>query len=99
MQVLDKRVVNAVEKVVRNVLEGRIKSATKYLEPKLVVRASRRLFKGKIVKGNVEIVLTIGRPNYEERDFIKDCQKAKEPFPIKGVMLKFPSKSKTNKRK
>jgi hypothetical protein len=35
------------------------------------------------------IILKIGRPNFLEREFIRACQKASEPFPVKKIQLKF----------
>lgn len=70
--------------------EGVVK-ATKYLNPKLVVRATRTLY-GKRLPAknqNIEITLTIGRPNYVEREFVKACLKAGEPFPVKRTIIKF----------
>lgn len=71
--------------------------ATKYVSPQVVVRATRITYRsGK--KGNrkfapagkeIEVRFHIGRPNYEEREFIAACRKAKEPFPVKKVQLKF----------
>lgn len=65
--------------------------ATKYIGPKEIVRAVRQTYKKfKPRKGeNIQITLTIGKPNYAEREFIKLCQKVKEPFPVAGVQLKF----------
>jgi len=65
--------------------------ATKYLDEKLTVKATRKRFKGKIDKRSkiVEIIFTVGRPNYEERDFIKKAKKAGEPFPIKKIQAKY----------
>ena len=63
--------------------------STKYITPKFVIKAKRKLFNNKIcISGNIEIVLTIGKPNYKERQFIKECIKSKEPFPIKKIQLK-----------
>ncbi len=63
--------------------------ATKYISPKEIIRATRKLWGKKIVKGqNIEITLTIGKPNYAEREMIKLCQKAGETFPIKMVVCK-----------
>lgn len=80
-------------KVVAEVVEALIITesykATKFVNPKLVVNATRRLFMKKINKReNIDIVLKIGRPNYDEREFIKVAQKANEPFPIKKIQLK-----------
>lgn len=76
--------------------------ATKYLDDKTIVRATRRLYgyrkhsKTPWLKGeNIEISLTIGRPNYVERRFIKSAKKAGEPFPIRKIQLKFPPSKKS----
>lgn len=79
--------------------------ATKYMSPNLVVRAVRRSWrafgrKTRVVE-NIQVALTIGRPNYLEREFIELCKKAREPFPIKKVQLKFykPQKGKLKSKK
>lgn len=66
--------------------------ATKYVNPKHIVRATRKLTGGKIDRRerNIEIVLTIGRPNYRERKFIKDCKKSGVKFPVRGVQMQYP---------
>ena len=83
---------NAVSSVVETLLRTEARMATKFLSEKEIVRASRKVFKGKILSGNIEIILTIGKPNFAEREFIKLCKKAGEPFPVKNIQLKFPSK-------
>ena len=61
---------------------GQVRQAVKYLSPKMVIRATRRTYKGKILKnGNIEILFTIGRPNYRERKYIKLMKKLKARFP------------------
>ena len=63
--------------------------ATKYVSENFVITATRKRYGGKILKrNNVDIVLKIGRPNFAEREFIKDCKKAGEPFPIKKIQIK-----------
>ena len=84
---MDKQVLKAVNEVV-HWLQGDVYSAAKYLSSTLVVRAVRKRYSGKLMKGNAEISLVIGKPNYEQREFIKDCKKAKEPFPVKKVQIK-----------
>ena len=84
---------NKISKICEQVIEALLNTnaikATKYINPKFVIKAKRKLFNNKIYKfGNIEIVLTIGKPNYKERQFIKACIKAKEPFPIKKIQLK-----------
>lgn len=99
---IDKQVCQAVGRVVEVLLDGVAYKATKYLSTKLVVNATRKLYDGKIPPKNfssIDIVLTIGKPNYDQREFIKDCLKAKEPFPIKGVILKFPPEKRNLKTK
>mgnify|MGYP001564589327 FL=1 len=67
--------------------------AVKYVGPGQVVRATQRLYRKKLSKrGPVEILLTVGRPNCREREFIKACQKAGEPFPVRKIQLQFPPK-------
>ena len=65
--------------------------ATKYVAKNITIKAKRKCFKGRIDHRDcrVEIVLTMGSPNYAERAFIKDCIKAGEKFPIKNIQLKY----------
>ena len=82
-----------VGKTVQAMLTANARRATKFITDKLVVTASRRLFRGKIVRGSrEEIVLKIGVPNYREREFIRRCKKAGEKFPVKKIQLQFPPK-------
>ena len=68
-----------------------IKTATKYLSPKLTIRVTRF---GKIKRKDArnDFRVQYGRPNYTAAKFIKLCIKAGEPFPIKKVQLKYYSK-------
>jgi hypothetical protein len=67
----------ACAEMVDEILVNGAYKATKYLSDKLTVKATRRRYNGKIRKsGNVDIVLTIGKPNYEEREKIKQAKKA-----------------------
>lgn len=85
----------AVGDVVRCLMYNDAYVATKYIDKNFIIRATRKLTNRKIDKrGNAEIVLTIGRPNHIERDFIKQCKKAGEPFPVKGIQLQYPPKQK-----
>jgi len=72
------------------VLEGGAKRATKYISEKLTVKATVRS-KSKL---HTELVFTIGRPNYAEREFIKACKRAGESFPVKKVQIQWPKKRK-----
>jgi hypothetical protein len=87
-------IINVVETLIN---DSNLRRAVKYISPKMIVRGTR----GKIFykTDNIEITLTIGRPNYIEREFIKLCQKAKEPFPIKKIQLQNWPKKKKNPKK
>jgi hypothetical protein len=72
-----------------------VHKATKYLSPKLVIKATRRDRPSKRER-SVSVVVTIGIPNYRERDFIKKCQRAGESFPVKRIQFQFwPKKPKS----
>ena len=77
------------DKVIDAIIGEKAARATYYESPTKIIRATRKKYKNGFKEGNIEILLTIGRPNYQEREFIKLCKKAKEPFPIKKVQLKF----------
>lgn len=87
------RKVNAYESAILDVFNSvemcanPARSAVKYISDKEVVKATRI---SKPDKRDVQthILLTIGRPNYAERKFVKLCKKAGEPFPVKKVQLK-----------
>ena len=90
---MDNLLVKSLEDVLLTLIKLEAKRAMKYLSDKSVVTAMRRTYKGKILKkDNIDIVLKIGKPNYAEREFIKLCKKAKEPFPVKRIQLKYPKK-------
>ena len=77
-------------KVIDQIINNKAIKATEYRSPKFIVRAVRKLYHKKIRENhNVEIILSIGSPNYSEREFIKKCKEAGEPFPIKNIQLKF----------
>lgn len=83
-----------VADVVAACIAANAHKATKYLSEREVVTATRRLFKGKIQhhRQNIDIVLKIGRPNYADRKFIKDCIAAGVSFPVRKIQFKFPPK-------
>lgn len=81
-----------VGRVVASLVASDARRATKYMSEKLVVRATRPRFKRSNDARGSQIVLTIGRPNYNEQKFVKWCCKAKEPFPIKSIIHTFAKK-------
>jgi hypothetical protein len=83
---------SAVIAVVEAVDMG-FRSATKYLDPHTVVRCTNVREPDARYK-SVNYVLKMGRPNYAERKFIKDCLTAGEKFPVRKVQLRgWPSKN------
>lgn len=88
---MDKIVTKAIIECMNALGTPKCYRATKFLDEKRIVRVSAKTYNGKVAakNQNLECVLTIGRPNYLERDFIKKCKKAGEPFPVKKVQLKF----------
>lgn len=89
------RVIGAV---VRALLSTTSKRATKYLSPSFTVKACRVTYDKRPPDrraSRADIVLTIGAPNHLERAFIKKCNRAGEPFPVRKIQLKaFPKKKK-----
>ena len=77
--------------VINALLKNKARRVTKYFSPTYVVSATVRSFQGKVDwnSKSLEILLKIGKPNYAEREFIKKCKKAGEPFPVKKLQFKF----------
>lgn len=69
------------------------RKVTAYLAPDYTMKVSRQRPHNKRDKVETFIV-THGRPNYLEREFIKLAKKAGEPFPIKQIQLKLWPKKK-----
>jgi hypothetical protein len=65
---------------------------TKYLNDSLTVKATRKRYNRKIIKNHIDIVFTVGKPNYEEREKIKRAKKAGHG-PIE-MTIKYPPKKK-----
>ena len=68
-------------------LDNKIRRATVYLSPTCTVKVSNVRKVGKRDQ-YVTLAVTYGKPNYEERLFIKACKKAGEQFPVKKVQFK-----------
>lgn len=77
----------AVSQVVHALISSGARTATKYVAPDMMIRATRR-HRPKRRKKAIEIVLTIGRPNHEARKFIARASKAGETFPVRKVQIK-----------
>ena len=64
-----------------------VRSATKFLDEKTMVRVTWRL-KPRARASRSELAVTFGAPNYLERQFIKNCKKAGEPVPVKKIQTR-----------
>lgn len=65
-----------------------VKSVSYFLSPRVVTRITRQR-PANIRESSITFLITIGRPNYAAREFIKKANRAGEPFPIKKLQLKF----------
>ena len=85
-----------INDVVETLLSTEAHHATKYISDKLVVRATRRFYRVYRARGferhKTELIITIGKPNFAGREFIKRCKNVGVPFPVKKIQLKFPPK-------
>lgn len=73
--------------------------ATLYLSPGLTFKATRTARVDKRQRQE-HYVVTIGKPNWHERERIKVFKRAGEPFPVKKVQLTlFPAKKPAKGRK
>lgn len=75
-------------------IDASVQRATFYASPKYTIKATRR-FRPRKNDAYESYVLTLGVPNYAEREFIKKCKKAGEPFPVKKIQLRFYKKKGT----
>ena len=86
------------EQVIKTLLETGALRAVKIIGEREIIRAVRTSYRynnRKFRKGdNIEITITHGKPNYQERELIKWCKKAGEPLPVKKIQLKFAPKKK-----
>lgn len=83
---------NAIAEVIEVLTTTGARKTTKFLDEKTIVRATHQR---KPSKRDVTttIILTMGRPNFRERQFIKACKRAREPFPVRKIQLKhYPAK-------
>lgn len=82
--------------VVDVLLRTKSRQAVKYLSEKLVVKATRKSYRGRPPRKDEKqetLLVTFGRPNYREREFIQRATRLGEPFPIKRCQLRgFPGR-------
>jgi hypothetical protein len=66
-----------------------VKTATKYVTPKLTVRLTAQQSRHRRSnQRRITTLLSVGAPNYAEREFIRDCKRAGETFPVARVQIK-----------
>lgn len=64
----------------------KMRKATRYLDDDTVVKATRqRKHDGRSRQST--FLVTVGRPNYAERQFIKECKQVGVPIPLRKVQL------------
>lgn len=68
--------------------EADVRMATIYFDGQTVIRGTARHRLDARARSTT-IVLTVGKPNFVERRFIRLCRQAKEPLPVRKVQLKF----------
>ena len=83
-----------VASVTQALLTNRAWRAVKYITPRKVIRATQRRYKrapGRELGdlNDFQILVHSGRPNYRERQFIRDCTKTGEKFPVRKIQLQF----------
>lgn len=73
--------------------DGTIRKATVFLNDRMVVKATRQRKMDRRDQ-SATFLLTLGRPNFVERRFIRLCKQAGEPFPVKKVRIQYWPKKK-----
>jgi hypothetical protein len=63
-----------------------VRRATKYIDEDRVVKVTRQ-FPMKLNERQRTYIVTVGKPNYAERTFIKKCKAAGESFPVRKIQL------------
>jgi len=73
--------------VMADLIASESRSVTKYLTPKLVVRATYT-FRPNKQHTREEVRVSFGVPNYLEQRFINMCVEAGEKFPVRRTQIK-----------
>lgn len=81
------KLTTAVNQVLKPVLAGGYCRATKYITPRFTVKATHQ-HKSRKNARSITLLLTLGQPNYAEREFIKKARKAGLSYPIRKVQVK-----------
>lgn len=78
----------SIQQVANAVIRSGAHTGVKYVSAKRVIRCTRRHKRDRRAQRE-EFILTIGAPNYREREFLRMCKKAGEPIPVAKVQLRF----------
>jgi len=70
------------------VCASNVRRATAFISPTLTMKATAQRKHDKRAT-SVTVLVTVGRPNFVERRFIKVCQKAGMAFPLRQIQWKF----------
>jgi len=81
---MDKTIQKEINRVIEALTVKGVHTATSYISRKLTVRGIRKMYKGKPKNDTLEFQLTIGKPNYLDRAFIKE----QPSFPVKQIYVK-----------
>lgn len=76
-----------------DVAYGPCRRATAFISPTLTLKATAQRKQDKRAKSTT-VLVTVGRPNFVERRFIRVCQKAGMAFPLRQIQWKFWPKKK-----
>lgn len=79
-------VAKSVPSLMAALADRKVKTATKFLGPQLVVKMTRQHRRSS--GGGETFLFTFGKPNYAERVFVTKCKKVGVPFPVRKVQLK-----------
>lgn len=82
---------NPIQQCVDTLLATKSRSVTKFLSPVRMVRATMILYDKRWPRKNwqsMSIKVTLGRPNYRERKYVKDLVAAGEKFPLRKLWVR-----------
>lgn len=72
----------------KDVIDEQVYSSTKIITEKLKITATRRRYKAyrkRLRMNHVEILFTIGKPNYKERELIKKAKRLTGSLPLRAI--------------
>ena len=66
------------DNIIKELLENGAKKATHFISNKEIIRVVRTSYGGKFSRGNLELTITKGKPNYAERELVKKWKQTKK---------------------